>query len=376
MIRVLHVIDSLDLGGAQAVVVNLARFRDQEKFDVAVAAMHGRGVFAERLEAEGVRVISLSGGKLPPLYLLALPSLLRRERFDVVHFHLFGSNWIAKPLAVACGVRVRVNHDHCNDRSRTGWRLLADRLTNRWSSHVLAVSHSTADDVIRRVGVPASRVTCLPNGVDTARFYPAGLEEREVARAGLVGGAGGGGRGGGGGGGGGGGPAKVLVAGLGRLHPQKNWPLFLAVAREFSEVEFVIAGTGPEEARLRAAAGGNVRFVGFRDPAEVLAAADVFLLTSDYEGMPMTLLEAMSCGVAPVVSAVDGCRDILGDGAGGLMAEAGNVGDFAAKLGPLIASAEERTALGSAARDKVLRTYDARAQTAVVEALYRKLLTA
>lgn len=359
MIRVLHVIDSLDLGGAQAVVVNLARFRDQEKFDVAVAAMHGRGVFAERLEAEGVRVISLSDGKLPPLYLLALPSLLRRERFDVVHFHLFGSNWIAKPLAVACGVRVRVNHDHCNDRSRTGWRLLADRLTNRWSSHVLAVSHSTADDVIRRVGVPASRVTCLPNGVDTARFYPAGLEEREVARAGLGVGAG-----------------KVLVAGLGRLHPQKNWPLFLAVAREFSEVEFVIAGTGPEEARLRAAAGGNVRFVGFRDPAEVLAAADVFLLTSDYEGMPMTLLEAMSCGVAPVVSAVDGCRDILGDGAGGLMAEAGNVGDFAAKLGPLIASAEERTALGSAARDKVLRTYDARAQTAVVEALYRKLLTA
>lgn len=359
MMRVLHVIDSLDLGGAQAVVVNLARFRDRANVEMVVAAMHGRGVFADELEAEGVRVISLSAAKFPPCYLLALPRLLRRERFDVAHFHLFGSNWIAKPLAAACGVPVRVNHDHCNDRARAGWKLAVDRLTNRWSSHVLAVSRSTAEDVVRRVGVAAEGVTCLPNGVDTGRFRPAGPEARASARAKL------------------GVPSTgIVVAGLGRLHPQKNWPLFLEVAREFPEVQFVIAGTGPQERNLRAAAGGNVHFAGHRDPVEVLAAADVFLLTSDYEGMPMTLLEAMACGVVPVVSAVDGCRDILGDGVGGELAEAGSARDFVEKLGPLIASAELRAALGGAARDKVLRSYDARAQTAAVEELYAKLSSA
>jgi glycosyltransferase involved in cell wall biosynthesis len=167
---------------------------------------------------------------------------------------------------------------------------------------------------------------------------------------------------------------KVVVAGLGRLHPQKNWPLFLKVAERFPATEFVIAGTGPEEASLRAAAGTNVHFAGFRDPLEVLAAADVFLLTSDYEGMPMTLLEAMACGVPPVVSGVDGCRDILEDGTGGFMASPGDAGDFAARLSALIASAAERRGVGEAARLKVLQRHDARLQTAAVEELYRRLL--
>jgi len=222
---------------------------------------------------------------------------------------------------------------------------------------VLTVSRSTTEDVVRRVGVARELVSCLPNGVDTERFRPPTAEEREAARARL-----------------GVAPGKVVVAGLGRLHPQKNWPLFLKVAERFAATEFIIAGTGPEEARLHALAGANVRFAGFRNPLEVLAAADVFLLTSDYEGMPMTLLEAMACGVPPVVSAVDGCRDILGDGTGGLLAAHGDAADFEAKLGVLVASAGARAATGAEARAKVLRDYDARVQTAAVEALYVKLL--
>ena len=103
MIRVLHVIDSLDLGGAQTVLVNLARFRDRTKYEVSVATMHGRGVFAEALTAEGVEVIPLSAGKLPPAYLWSLPCLLRSKKYDILHAHLFGANWIAKPLAAAVG---------------------------------------------------------------------------------------------------------------------------------------------------------------------------------------------------------------------------------------------------------------------------------
>ena len=85
MIRVLHLIDSLDLGRAQAVLVNLARFRHREKFVLTVAAMHGHGLFTKALEAEGVRVLSLSREKFPPAYLWTLPRLLRQEKFDIVH---------------------------------------------------------------------------------------------------------------------------------------------------------------------------------------------------------------------------------------------------------------------------------------------------
>ncbi len=357
MIKVLHVIDSLDLGGAQTVLVNLARFRDRAQVEMTVAAMHGRGVFAPALEAEGVEVASLSGGKFPPAYFVRLPCLLRRRPFDVVHFHLFGSNAIGKPLAAASGTRVRINHDHCNDRARSGWRLALDRLTNRLSTHVLAVSRSTRNDLIMRVGLPEERVTYLANGVDTEYFSPFEGAERAGARVAL------------------GLPAEgLVVAGLGRLHPQKNWPVFLAVARRFPQVEFVLAGTGPEDPALRAAAPENVKFLGFCEARTVLAAADIFLLTSDYEGMPMTLLEAMSCGLPCVVSAVDGCAEILGDGVGGATARPGEVEDFVRALEPLVADRDRRVAVGAEGREKVLRSYDARVQTRTVEDLYRRLL--
>jgi glycosyltransferase involved in cell wall biosynthesis len=361
MIKVLHVIDSLDLGGAQTALLNFARFRDRARFELTVAPMHGRGVFAGALEKEGVTVVPLAEAKWPPAYLVNLPRLLRRGQFDVAHFHLFGANWIGKPLAALCGVRVRVNHDQCNDRYRTdrAWRLALDRATNLLSSHIFAVSASTRDCLTGHERIPSSKITLLPNAVDTERFRPATENERSAARMEL-----------------GLGEDGTVVAGLGRLHPQKNWPLFLRLAARFPEAQFVIAGTGPEEERLRSLAPGNVRFAGFRDARTVLAAADVFLLTSDYEGTPMTLLEAMASGVPSIVSAVDGCAEVVGDEQGGLMAQPGDEDGFATKIGELIGRPESRMRQGAAARDRVVRDYDARGQTRIVEETYLRLLGA
>ena len=359
MIKVLHVIDSLDLGGAQTALLNLARFRDRGRFQLTVAPMHGRGVFAGALEKEDIEVVSLSAGRWPPSYLHSLPRLLRRGRFDVAHFHLFGSNWIGKPLAALCGVRVRVNHDQCNDRFRTNRvrHLALDRATNLLSSHIFAVSESTRATLVGLEKIAPAKITLLPNAVDTDRFRPPTAAERSAARGELAL------------------PRDgTVVAGLGRLHPQKNWPLFLRLAARFPEAVFVIAGTGPQEERLRAQAPANVHFAGFRDARTVLAAADVFLLTSDYEGTPMTLLEAMACGVPPVVSAVDGCAEILADGAGGLTAPAGDDDAFTAQLGQVLGDPERRARLGAAARERVRQAYNARVQTRVVEQTYVRLL--
>jgi hypothetical protein len=85
--------------------------------------MHGRGVFWEEFEKLGMPVHSLSPHKYLPLYLASLARLILERRPQVVHCHLFGSNWIAKPLAALLGVRVRVNHDQCNDALRYERRL-------------------------------------------------------------------------------------------------------------------------------------------------------------------------------------------------------------------------------------------------------------
>jgi len=363
MIRILHVIDSLDLGGAQTVLVNLARFRDRSQIEMEVAPMHGRGVFADALENEGVRVHLMSHGKFPPGYLWSLPRLLHRGCFDVVHFHLFGSNWIGKPLAALCGQRILVNHDHCNDRARAGSpaATFVDTATNRLSSHICAVSRSTRDDLLMREKIDSSRISYVANGVDTQRFAPADAEARAAARGelGLP-------------------DDAVVVAGLGRLHPQKNWPLFLKVAARFPDTRFIIAGSGPEESSLRKIIAAqnmdNVQLAGFCDTRTVLSAADIFLLTSDYEGTPMTLLEAMSSGVPCVVSAVDGCLEILGDGVGGVAAQPGDVEDFVEKLKLFVESVDLRRKQGLAAHAKAVSSFDARTQVREIESLYLRLM--
>ena len=118
MIRVLHVIDHLDLGGAQTALLDMLRHRDQSAFDVEVAVMHGRGPFAEALEALGIKVHSLAREKWPPVYVTEFVRLLRNANFQIVHFHLQGANW----LVVAAVQRVRHTQERRElaDQARLG----------------------------------------------------------------------------------------------------------------------------------------------------------------------------------------------------------------------------------------------------------------
>ena len=360
--RVLHVIDSFDLGGAQTALLNLIRYTDRERFEPEVACLHGRGVFWEDFAALGVPVHSLSPAKWLPLYVWRLARLLAARRFDIVHCHLFGANWIAKPLAALLGVRVRINHDQCNDRLRHDNPLARwlDTATNRLSTHVCAVSKSTRDFLVEREGLPEALVSVVYNGVDVARFTPAKAHAVKAAGA-------------------------PLVAGLGRLAPQKDFTLFLDVASELARrdagVRFVIAGTGPEETALKARATAlgiaeRVRFAGHvADPREIYAAADVLLLTSRYEGTPLTVLEAMASGVPVVAPKLDGLEEILVDGEDSFLVPPGAREQFADRVAELLASAELRARFSAAARAKVAASFSAKTMAAQVEAIYLRHLT-
>ena len=368
-IRVLHVIDSFDLGGAQTALLHLVKHRDSSRFDVEVAAMHGRGVFWDRFVELGVPVHSLSPRKWLPVYFLKLAALLLARRFDAVHCHLFGANLLAKPLAALLGVRVRINHDQCNDRARIDSRalFLADKITNRLSSHICAVSRSIRDFLVDHERVSADRVSVVYNGVDLDGFTP-GVGARDSARAKL------------------GLPREAfVVVGVGRLHPQKNFALFLdvaagTIARHGKPMQFVIAGTGPEEGMLREKAksigiADRVTFARFvADMRAIYAAADALLLTSIYEGLPLTVLEAMAMGVPVIASRLDGIEEILADGVDSRLAASGNCGEFVAALLEISAHPETARGLADAARKKVEATFSAATMAREVEAVYEQCL--
>jgi glycosyltransferase involved in cell wall biosynthesis len=294
-IRVLHLIDSLELGGAQTALLAWLTSHDRSRFEVHLASMHGtrKSLFYKRAEQLGIPVIFLSPRRLVPIYLFRLPLLMLRRRYDVAHCHLFASNWLGKPSGRFLGVPVVISHDHCNDSFRTNSMLvtLIDRLTNRFADGIFAVSASVKDYLIRFEKVASAKI----------RIIPPGLPDRMLSRPAR-------------------GLAKV-IGGAGRLVPQKNFSRFLRIASALLKLDdsyrFVIAGSGPLEADLKREAstlGVNVEWFGVEPSLDrFFGEIDLYLLTSDFEGLPMVLLEALQHGVPVAAMAVDGIREEFSD---------------------------------------------------------------
>ena len=207
MKKILHVIDSLHLGGAQEVVMNLATCGDRSRFSHEVATLHGRGVYWDRMSALGVKLHSLSPHKLFPWYVPSLIALLAAGKFDILHCHLIASNIVAKPLGALCRVPVIINHDHTNDsyRAEQHVRLMLDTLSNRLATHIITVSESCRQFLLTREGIPENKLTLIQNAIDLSRYSPKCGSRTEARKSiGL--------------------PDHVpLVAGVGRLNPQKNF---------------------------------------------------------------------------------------------------------------------------------------------------------
>ncbi len=372
--RVLHVIDHLGSGGAQEAVCQLVKYRDQERFQPEVVALHGFGHYFEVLRSRGVQVYSLVPQEFAraaiPLIFAKLFAHLARHRYDLVHTHLIGANVLAAPLAALFRVPVRFTHDQTRDDVRdyspVHWGL--DALANRLNHHIIAVSSSIRTFLGRKEHVPAAKISVIYNSVDLERFTP---REEPGARAaarqkfGL--------------------PADALiVGGVGRLHYQKNFPLFLqvaaAVGARLPEVMFVVAGEGPERAALKDMSrslglADRVRFLGFvKDMPELYEGLDLLLLTSHFEGTPLTVLEAMAMGVPVVASRVDGVDEVVEDGRDGILAASGSKGQFVDGVCRVLGDRDLRQWLSLKAQEKARRDYSAEAMVHRVEALYLQYL--
>ncbi len=354
------------IGGAERQLLLLAQGLQRRGWKVSIVALSGTGgPSAAQLAAQSIGFLSLEmrKGLADPRGWLRFHRWLRREQPDVVHAHLPHAAWLTRWSRLAAPVRVLVDTIHT---SATG--TLGRRLGYRWSNWlpdmVTAVSLAVAEAHLAARMVSRGKLTVLPNGVDTAAWKPDAQARTRVRRALSL-------------------DDEFLWFAAGRLEPVKDYPTLLQAMAELPQpARLVIAGLGPLEGELRRLSSEpglehRVRFLGFvPDLRRWMQAADGFVLSSRWEGLPMALLEAAACAVPAVATSVPGTREVIVDGQTGLLAAAGSASSLQEAMTRMMQTPpEERQALGRRARQLVLDRYSLEAVLDQWEGLYADLLS-
>lgn len=368
-LHVLHLIKGLGRGGAEILLLEGLRHGDRNTFRYTFGYfLPHKDALVEPLRREGAEVVRFHART--ELGMLArIPRIrrfLRRARVDLLHCHLPVSAAAGRLAAWGTGVPVISTEHGPLERFKAPSRWL-DLATWRLQDAVVAVSPQIEESVRRHAGerVP---VRSIVNGVPTDRFDPERVTGDDVrARLEIP-------------------PAAPVVGTVAVFRAQKRLDDWLEIARRVYEAEpaarFVLVGDGPLRHELEALAGrlelsGAVSFVGLQDDVRpYLAAMDVFLSTSGYEGLPVALLEAMSLARAPVATAVQGVRSIISEGEDGLLFEPGDVTGMTEAVRRLLSDQDLRGRLGAAARHTVRRRFGMERMMREIEDLYRHVLEA
>lgn len=365
--RVTYLITASAVAGAERQVHDLALSMQRRGWDPAVIAMLPGGAAFNDLPAMGIpfETLGMKRGIPDPRALRRLRDLLRRLRPDVLHGHMVHSNLVARLSRLIVRTPVVISTMH-NENEGAQWRYVMYRLTDRLSDLTTTVSQAAVKEAIRRHAAPPGRITLFPNGL-TPRALPPDTGRRAATRASLGVG------------------DEFLWLAAGRLEAAKDYPnmtaAFAQVHRASPDARLVIAGVGDLEASVRAGIaeaelGSRVALLGFRpDIPELMEAADGFLMSSAWEGLPMVLLEAGASALPAVVTDVGGSQDAVIDGVSGAIVPPHDPGALAvAMLGLMARPATERRTMGDAARDHVHATFSMDAIADRWDVTYRDLL--
>ena len=366
--RVLHVVLDLHAGGLERLVVDLVERADRSQFDPEVLVLRFPGRLAEGLEHISRVHVAPRMSRASLLYPGALASSIRSIAPDVVHTH--SGVWLkATRAARMAAVRHIVHTDHGREWPDPWQDRLVDYFASRNTNVIVAVSERLAGHLKAKVVADSSRVRCLLNGVDTALYAPAADDGALRRELGI-------------------GPARPIIGSIGRLEPIKGYDIVLDAfihARDHWPREeipaLIVAGEGSElePLRERAKEAGlehDAHFIGWRNDSPALYRAfTVFTMGSRSEGTSVSLLEAMSAGVCPVVTNVGGNSVVLGAELQHRMVPPLDPPALAEGWREALRDAGGRSRDAERARGRVVSTFSLDAMVRGYEEIYRELLS-
>ena len=366
-LNVVHICDHLGWEGSRMHGVKrlfawmIPRF-DKSRFNVSLVSLRKKDLSEETLESFGVDITYLHKSKFDPATLPALLKVIDRKQIDILHLHGYGATTFGR-LAGAMRRIPTLLHEHANLTDTPWYQKVADRMLEPMTDIAIAVSQSTADFVIKARQMPEHKVKVVYLGVPLEEFSrPRSDEERAAARAehGMT-------------------PGDFIVGCVTRLHDSKGNSYLVEAARQVIDqrpaAKFYMFGEGPLreplEQQARALGLGD-RFVlgGFaRDVASVVAAFDISVFPSLWEGTPLTVFEALAMGKPIVATDADGLLDVLANDRDALIVPKRNPTALASAIVRMMDEPATRARLAAAARSTG-RQYDIAAFVAKMERLY------
>ncbi|WP_435011538.1 glycosyltransferase [Tundrisphaera lichenicola] len=345
MLNVLQLIPTLDRSGAEKQMVLLAEGLPRDRFRSEVAALTRLGPLKAELDEAGIPVTSIGKRhKVDPLALRRLTRFLREKRFDVIQTWIYAADTYGRVAAHQARVPVVVTSEMAVDLWKGRSELAVDRFLSRWTDRVVGNSNAVVE-FYRKVGIPPEKLAMIPSGI--ADEEPPEVDPAAVrTELGL--------------------PADApLVLFAGRLAEQKGVDTLLSsldlLQHVRPDLRTLIVGEGPLRSRLEGLARcftlldqRRVSFLGHRDDVpRLLAASDLLVLPSLYEGLPNVVLEAMRFRKPVVATAAPGTTEVVEDGVTGILVPLRDPPALAQAIRSVIADPGRARAFGEAGRSRV-----------------------
>lgn len=336
-IKILYMVNSSEIGGAEKSLLFLIDVFKNRNFEIYVLCLRGEGNFTEELRKRDV-TLYVYNLKKDLFSILKVYKNIKEINPDILQTFLFISNILGRILGKIARVRVIISSQRSVDRWRKWYHWIIDKITSKFSTVIISNSYSAKEILIKKAKIKPEKIIVIPNGIKIPEKI-SGKKYFDFKKDDFV------------------------VGTVGNLRKVKDHETFIKAAGIVSEkypyVKFLIAGKGPLEnylVGLTKKLGISEKFVftGFvKEIEKVYTSIDIFVLTSLWEGCPLSVLEAMSFGIPVVSFSVGDVPFIIDNEKNGIIIQDRNYKKVAEKIIFLIENEEERKKIGSRGREKV-----------------------
>jgi len=363
-LKVLHLLQGLNIGGLEKVVISLVKRVDKERYTPSLCCFDNLGPLVSSIP-KGIKVHLLQRKQgIDYWYPLKLARLLKSEGIQILHLHNSTAFFYGTIAGKIARIPAIIYTEHARDSLPDVRIRITEKVLSYFIDKAVVVADYLKHNLIKYQWFNPLKITVIPNGVDEEEFKDLPEGERVKRELGLS-------------------PDQKVIGMIARLDPIKNhWCLLRAmqrIAREFQNVVLLIVGDGPLKEELISmirdyGLQGRVFLLGARDDIpRILTAIDIFVICSKSEGLPMTLIEAMASGKAIVASRIGGIPEIIKNKINGILVSSGNPEELAESISSLINKPELMEELGLVAKKTFCSRFTLQSMVQSYEDIYMKI---